>query len=210
MNKLLVVLALLLVALFLMFKFLPWWASLTIIVVGVFSLKWIGGYLIRQVFFVPFRMKGKALAGAQVTVHGIRPADAPDISEDEYEGEEEEEGEGEGEEDEASDAAYRWHYLDVTITPQPVTGGFTHWEPGELVLVGMDASPKDIDEEEAVSRIADCKVFQDGKFCEDEGYKYPGPQRLELHVGVKPGVRALQFRYYFELFGNVTLEDSDD
>jgi hypothetical protein len=147
-------------------------------------------------------MKGKALAGAQVTVHGIRPADAPEIPKDEYE--------GEAEEDEATDAAYNWHYLDVTITPQPATGGFTHWEPGELVLVGMDASPKDIDEEEAVSRIADCRVFQDGKFCEDEGYKYPGPQRLELHVGVKPGVRALQFRYYFELFGNVTLEDSDD
>lgn len=205
MNKFLIVLVVLLVALFLMFKFLPWWASLIIIVAVVLSLKWVVPFLIGRIFMAPFKLKGKVLAGAQVTIHEVKPADAPDFDDD-YDDDDYEDDDYE--DDEA--ARLKWHYVDVTITPQSATEGFTHWEPGELFLVGMDAKPDEMGAEEGVSRIADCRVFEDGEFREDEGRKYNGPQRIELHLGVKPGVQALQFNYYFELFGNLTFEDSSD
>jgi hypothetical protein len=99
---------------------------------------------------------------------------------------------------------YAWYHVDVTITPHQTGEGFTFWEPGELLLVSPDANAEDIeDDEDGVAHVHDLRIFMDGAFREYDGEKYEGPQRLELRLGVKPGVNALQFRYYFELFGHV-------
>jgi hypothetical protein len=170
-------------------KFLPWWASVGIIIAGLAGIVWGGKFLFKRFFMGAFGAKGKVLAGADVTVHQIRPASPPTVEE---------------EEEEEFDRSHDWYYLDVTITPGPSSGKFTHWEPGEMCLVGLDAKPEELeDEEHEVALISGCKVFADGEFREYEGEKYPGPQRIEYHVGVKPEVGPLQFRYYFELFGRV-------
>ncbi|MEW6352156.1 MAG: hypothetical protein AB1646_24145 [Thermodesulfobacteriota bacterium] len=178
----------------LMVKFLPWWVSVAGVVLGVPVLIWLAKFLFVRFFTGAFEMKSKALAGAQAAVREVRPAAAPETDEED------------GDDEESADfSQFIWYHVDVTITPAPQSKGFTHWEPGELRLAGMDAKPKDTEgESEELAEVYDYKIFSDGKFCEDEAGKHVGPLRLELHVGVKPGVSTLQFRYYFELFGRVT------
>jgi len=199
MNKLLIVLIVFAVACVFMFKYLPIWASLVIVVLGLFSLRWIIPYMAHRLFMAPFKMKGKALSGAEIEIHAVRPAAAPELSENE----DDEEDFDEDDYSEYDYSEYAWYHVDVTITPHPKGEGFTYWEPGELMLVGPDAVAVDVDGDEA--DIHDLRVFAGGAFREYEGEKYEGPQRLELHVGVKRGFNALQFRYYFELFGHVPI-----
>jgi hypothetical protein len=149
---------------------------------------------VKRFFMGAFEAKGAALAGADVQVHRISPAELPPRDEDESEDEEEDQ----------DYSQFRWHYLDVTIKPDATSAGFTHWEPGELMLVGLDAKPEEFDDgAEEVAILHDYKIYANNAFVEDEVFKHAGPQRIQLHVGVKPGVDKLQFRYYFELFGNV-------
>lgn len=182
------------VAFVLAVKFLPWWASVALVIVlpilGIFIAK----RAIMSFFTKGFKAKGKALANATAQVHEIRRAGPPDDEDDEYL------------EELYGGKNLRWFHIDLTITPQAQSEGFAHWEPGELQLAKLDAKPNDLeDEEDEVAFMAGLKVYIDGRFQEDEGMKYGGPVRIELHVGVVPGVDALQFRYYFELFGRVEL-----
>gem|GEM_PF-1100087 len=196
-KKIIVILVLLvfLVGFIVMVKFLPWWASVAIVIVAGGLTWFLGKYLLKRLFIAPFRMKGKALAGAEAIVHGITAAELPSVDEEEPDAVSERD-------------SLNWYYLDVTITPKDQSEGFTYWEPGELALVRMDANPEEIEEDtQSAAQIHDYRIFSDGSFREDEIYKHPGAQRLQLHVGVKPGETQLQFRYYFELFGNVAIQD---
>lgn len=65
-------------------------------------------------------MKGKALVGASVEVHGFEWTTKPMSVEDEDE--------------QRTDARLRYVWVDVTISPLPRSEGFTHWEAGELML----------------------------------------------------------------------------
>lgn len=166
-----------------------------VITVGVVSLKWLVPFALDWIFRAPFRMKGKVLSGATVTMHEIKTIEATQIS-DESE-----------DEDKTSDSQFNWYLIDVTITPQPVSTGFRHWEPGELSLIRKPATADTRDGDPAF-RIASCKVFMDEGFVDDDdGAKYFGPLRLQLHAGIQPGIRNAQFLYYFERFGDLTFED---
>lgn len=185
----------LIVGFVLMVKFLPWYVSVAAIVVGVPAVIWLVKFLTSRFFLGAFKTKGRVLAGAEAVVHGIRPANAPKDDDDE----------DDDEDYEKYRRQFTWYHVDVTIRPKPQSGGRTHWEPGEITLVGMDAKPEDMGEDnDELAEIADYKIFVNGKFCEDEGGKHVGPQRIEFLVGVKPGLKTLQFRYYFELFGTVS------
>lgn len=167
-------------------------AFLAAIILFVIFLKFFGGSILKRIFMIPFKKKGKVLAGAQTTVHAVRQTDVPASCDEEDE--------------ELARADYNWYSVDVTITPTAPTDAFTHWEPGELRLVSLNATAPDIDDEEDdAAFIQDCKIFMDDSFSEDEQGKYTGAQRLELQVSVRPGTEALQFCYYFELFGKVSL-----
>jgi hypothetical protein len=197
-----IVICVLLVGFILMVKFLPWWLSIVITVVVVFGTVLMVKFLFKKFFMGLFGAKGGVLAGATAQVHGISQAPFP-----EYPRDDEDEDDAEDEEEYRQNCSqFNWYYLDVTITPTGDSEEFTHWEPGDVVLAGMDAKAKDLeDEEDQLSMMADYKIFSDGKFVADEGGKHPGSQRIRFHVGVKPGVETLQFRYYFELFGRVSL-----
>jgi hypothetical protein len=192
MKLIYVILAVLAALLVFAIKFLPWWASLSLLLVGVLAVRWGVQHLLRRIFIIPFRMKGKVLADALVDVHSIEPAPIPMVESDE------------------EDSNYQqlaWHYVDLTITPTQQTGGFTAWEPSELILVPPNAKAEDIESgyDSEICTIHDFKVYADDQFAEDEYGKYEGAQRLQLHLGVQPNTHQLKFRYYFELFGRVTI-----
>jgi hypothetical protein len=172
-------------------KYLPLWASLGLIIIVPVAGWLIIGRLIKSFFMSGFEAKGKVLKDAQVEIHRLQRAKPPKLDDDEVMEEIEEMG------------PLDWYFLDVTIIPESIDDGFTHWAPGDLQLVGMDAKPKDM-EEETEAYIWDYRVRLDGKFQEDETEKYKGPQRTLFHVGIPPEVKTLQFRYYFELFGEIS------
>ncbi|MBX3176963.1 MAG: hypothetical protein KF886_06375 [Candidatus Hydrogenedentes bacterium] len=174
----------------------------------VFLVKKLVGALFMRLFTTPFRMKGKALAGATCTVHGHawaeKPADADGNGEDEDEDEDEDEGEGEGCNG-APDRPLRYVWIDVTITPQPRTSGFTHWEPGELMLAPLSMRYKGLDDMDKCFGVRDIKLVVDGQIQEEEGMKYHGPLRLRILAGVPEDESAFKFVYYFEQFGEIHL-----
>ncbi|MCC6694844.1 MAG: hypothetical protein IT365_04340 [Candidatus Hydrogenedentes bacterium] len=213
MSKILVLFIVFAIACVVMFKYLPIWASLLIVVIGIVGLRYGAKYFLKRLFLAPFKMKGKALAGATVSIHSVRPTAAPTSSPhteiEMGEAEEGEEGEveyremvkAEEDEDAPDYGKYQWYLVDVTITPQQSSGdGFTHWEPGEVMLVSPTAKADDLDaEEDDLAMIHDLRIFQEGSFQQYDGEKFQGPLHVEFHAGVKPGVSELKFRYYFEI-----------
>lgn len=156
--------------------------------------KFLGGKMVEALFSLPFKAKGKVLRGATATVQSIRPIPAPPPRP---------RGEEEDEDEEDRDTTPRNYYLlEVTISPKPAKGKFTRWEIGELMLQTPGAG---IDDEDDACRIEKVEFFQTGAWEEDQGYKIQGEEQVRLTLAVKPGVRELEFRYYFERFGRVVV-----
>jgi hypothetical protein len=169
-------------------RFLPWQAVVGGIVLLILAGYFFSGRILEALFKIPFRAKGAVLRAATAEIHSLGAAVKP-------EGGEEEE-----------DANRRYFVLDVTIKPVARSGtGFQLWEPGELQLVSPDAKAEDTDADGDLCEIKRIEIESEGGFVPDEGMKYGGPQRLRLTLSAAPEARQLQFRYYFELFGNVSL-----
>jgi hypothetical protein len=147
------------------------------------------GRLVRKLFLMPFRAKGAVLRDATAQVHRVSPAAPPpdfDTSEP------------------------REHYLvELTITPGEVNGPFGMWEPGELRLVKpesvMRPESDEPDDEDDACEITQIQIENEGKWDDDEGMKYAGPQRIRMSLAVLRGTRELKFRYYLEEFGSIRL-----
>jgi hypothetical protein len=177
---------------------------------GVIVLWKVGGKLLKKAFTAPFAAKGAVLKDASVTVHSVTPAAAPLPAPPD---EEDEEADGQDEDADTPEYAPErdlvWYHVDLTITPQGQSAPFSHWEPGELVLVSPSAKPgaehlmdDDADDDE-IGEIEDLRIWDGEEWREDEDGKYAGSQRLRLHVGVGPEVREFRLRYYFEIIGDV-------
>ena len=170
-------------------RFLPWWAVLGGILLVILGGVLFGGRIVTALFKMPFRAKGAVLRGATAEIHSIAST-----------------AKVQGGEDEEADSNRRYYLLDVTIKPVARAGnGFQLWEPAELALVGPDAKSEDTDADGDLCDIKKIEIETEGKFADDEGMKFGGPQRLRLTLAVAPEARQLQFRYYFELFGSVSL-----
>lgn len=190
------------------FKLLGLWAIVVVPVALLLTLgigtKLFGERIFTRILSAPFKAKGAALRDATVEIHDVRAAAEPIAPEA-------------GEHEDADDSdepapepvpGMRYYWLDATIQPSPsAPGPFSHWEPGELLLVkpGTDPMKDGDDDGDAPCTILRVRVAEDGTLQDDEGMKYPGRQRLELGIGVHPGVNELQFQYYFETFGRVVL-----
>lgn len=200
-RKLLVVLLLLLAAqvalTVALYQAIGWWALVAVAALNVVAGPLLVKRALKALFMMPFKAKGAVLRGASAVVHSVEPAAAP-VREEGDEDDEDDEEEPEGARD--------YFYVDVTVAPRPAEGPFSHWEPGELVLVrpGAKAIPDDEDDGE-VGSVGEVLVWDGESFAEDDPGKYQGEQRLRLHVAVVPGTRRAQFRYYFEIFGDVEL-----
>jgi hypothetical protein len=199
------ILLLLLVAFILALRYLPWWGIVLLVISLALAGRFLGRYLLRSLFMMPFKMKGQVLRRARAEVHSVEPTAAPAGTELALV-----DGQADEETMPPEPAPPRdYYWIDVTITPTPTTGPFQFWEPGELLLVPIDAKAS-LDDDETY-QVGDVEVFHDGRFGPDEGMKYPGPQRLRVRVGLPVGSpRRWKFRYYFETFGEVVLPDVID
>jgi hypothetical protein len=173
---------------------LPWWALLALLVALIFVAKFAVKKLLKQLFLMPFKMKGAVLHGATAEIHSVRPADAPTRID------------GDSESKEA--APRRYFTLEVTVQPKESTGKFSHWEPGELRLTRPEhhvSTGEEASAEDDSCEISELQYEEDGAFKADEGFKFAGPKRLKMTIGVRQGVSRLKFDYYFEEFGDVAL-----
>lgn len=67
------------------------------------------------------------------------------------------------------------------------------------------STTEDSDADDESCEVGSIQYQEDGAWKDDEGMKFPGPQRLKMRLAVQPGARQLKFRYYFEEFGLVQL-----
>jgi hypothetical protein len=180
-------------------RYLPWWVLLAIVLAIGLLLRYGIPFLLKQLLMLPFRAKGQALAGATIQVHSIQPAPFPSAQDSEQSYWEAE--------DLARYQEMDWYFLDVSIAPSlNRSEGFQLWEPGELLLIPASVRGNSLESLECDEvTIHDYRVF-DGVFKADAQGKYDGAKRLLLHLGAKPGVKRVVFRYYLERFGEINID----
>ena len=166
-----------------------WWLAL--IIAGVTYVS--GGFFLRRALFsafkMPFQAKGAVLKDAKTYVHAVKTAAKPaDVVDDDQ-----------------NDFEFSYYRIDLTIAPEPPTGNFKHWEPGDLQLVPVNIEFDEDDNTDEFLTIEDIQIYDGKKLIPDEGYKFEGQQHLRLLVGARPDIQQARFRYYFEEFGEVQL-----
>ena len=159
-----------------------------------FGLKILFGAALKSLLSIPFKMKGKALDGATAELHGFEWAEKPkdaDAGDDE-------------DEPRKVKGPLRYAWLDVIITPQPRSSGFTHWEPGEIMIAPGTLKIRKLDDMDKCFRIYDIKIIaDDGQEQEDEGFKLGGQQRLKMLAEFPANAESLRFFYYGYGFGDL-------
>ena len=171
-------------------RLLPWWAVPVLCAAIVLSVPMLLKWGLARLLKAPFKAKGAVLRGAHAEIHSIERIEPPRA-------------------DGPADEPREYYRLAVTITPHTPAGPFTLWEPGELLIVRAGTRPGEPDDDESAGDVSQIEVEHDGQLHPDEGMKYPGPQRLRMTIAMKPGQRALRFRYYFEVFGTIELPAPD-
>ncbi len=170
---------------------IPYWVGGGLLVL-YFGAGWIAaklvGSLLYRLFSVPFKMKGRALAGATAEVHEVRVAEAPESL-------------SPAEEEENTATPLQYYHVDVTITPPAQSDGFKYWEPGELAVAMHSQRIKSLDDHEFCFQARGLQIMVDGEFQDDEGLKFGGPQRVRLRVGLPQHGETFKFVYYLETFG---------
>jgi hypothetical protein len=182
-----------------MIRYLPWWVLLAIVLGIGLLLRYGIPFLLKQLLMLPFRAKGQALAGATIQIHSLKPAPFPSAKDSEQSYWDAE--------DLARYQEMDWYFLDVSIAP-PLnrSEGFRLWEPGELLLIPASVRGNSLESLECDEvAIHDYRVF-DGAFKPDVQGKYDGAKRLLLHLGAKPEVKQVVFRYYLERFGEINID----
>lgn len=169
-----------------LFQWIGVWSIPVLIVANAAVVPFAGKWLFKKALMAPFKLKGAVLRGATATVSSVEPAPAPPRDAD----------------DESAPGPRDHFYLDVTVVPQQTAGPFRSWDPNELVLVRPDAKPEPDDDE--VGSVEEVRFWDGAAWVEELPDDYAGDQRVRLLVSVAPGTRRAKFRYYFELFGDVT------
>jgi hypothetical protein len=190
--------------------YLPWWGTglvlLALMLTLALSFKWIAGKVMERFFIGIFDIKSKALREAGAEVHSVKQVEAP-VRESDMQMVDEQ-----APPEQAKEEPVRIFYaVEATITPKPAMGKAFHlWDIDDVMMVPYDlkvtrSADEGIDDE--TCEIRRVLVQRDGVYAELEESKLEGPHRLEFLVGVKPGVKRLKFRYYFEAFGDVQLPE---
>jgi len=162
------------------------------IIILYFGIKFAIRHFFQRLLTMPFATKGKVLCNATAQVHGYTWTDKPEN--DEY-----------VDDDEGLSLRYAW--IDISITPPEITEetqGFTHWEPGELMICPRWHKIR------KVTDLDVCLQVEDVKFIEGEGVvgdddKCLGKQRVKLLIGIPEEQTTFSFVYYMEVFGEFEL-----
>src|SRR5262245_28954522 len=185
---------------------LPWWASISVVVLLVVFFLYVRHRFFSQmekIIHEGILEAGAALKDAQATVHAVTAAPAPagaspyDIKEDDEEFCEEIDGQPWDDEDAS------FYSIDVTITPADATA---KWDPTGLAAVPADFEPEDpTDCCEKMCGLHSAEQFVSGHWEPTPEREIQGPRRLKLLMGVPDGVRALKFANMVTYFGHVDL-----
>lgn len=187
--------------------------------------KWLIKSLVKRFALSLFGIKARALRGASMSVHSIKPVPKP------MELEEEDPSSpgsrlrdatarqvaatGEEDEDEKDKKSVGikstervdpkdYLELDVTITPK---GEATNrlWEPSELILTSEKITSLADLEEKSIGGAHSVAIWNGSDFGPDTEDKYPGEQRLKIVFEVKPGAKSGWLCYYHEPIGRLEL-----
>jgi hypothetical protein len=158
-----------------------WWASVVLGLGARLGAALVGGRMLRRSYLGPLIERSRALSGATVTLHGVRPA--PRVRGNPA----------------RTDETRHFHVLDVSVKPRLSRPGLHRWNPRDLVLVAPGALPACPEEDVEVGRILRAEVWHRDRFVESDGGPLYGPQRLRLHVDLDPRARQFHFRYFLEL-----------
>lgn len=187
-------------------KYLPWYASVGLIIGLLVLLRLAGGALFSVFVKRLFNMKSDVMTDARVDVHEIQEITKHDLDPERV--------------DLAEATRYESFYvIEATITPNPTRRTMPHWEPGELQLLPPDADPEtffaDGDDEDEPSKQSDPRAVEvlwidlfhpeESRFVQDEGFKFSTAARLRVVIGTRGPCFELTFNYYFEVFGHVDL-----
>lgn len=176
-----------------MAQWIPYWLA-GALVLGYFAIMIIFRMAMYRLFALPFKMKGKALDGASVVVHGYEWTTKPET-----------EDSADFDEDEPA-GPRRYVWIDVTITPPHRQEGFTHWAPGELAVAPLATPIRSLDDHDKCYAVRDVRLLHvDGEEEEDEGYKLEGRHRIRVLAAVPAGESRFKFVYYLESFGDIRL-----
>lgn len=200
-RLILLVFVVLLYGAYLAIKSLPFWMVAVGAVAGLVLLKFVGGYLLKRLFLIPFKAKGEVMRDASVKIHSISPVPPPPPQ---AKSEKDEEGENE----EAENKLFTHYFsIDVTITPKNTAGPFRSWSPDELELIqfGRKMNPYADESERCDGDVVKVEVFGDGAFHPFDGEKYTDSNRFRLLARTRANLKRASFTYYFQTFGDLNL-----
>lgn len=194
-------------------QYLPGWAVLLVIAVEVVSLRFLIPRLITYGigrFAKPMiRTKSQVLCGARVHVHRVELTSAPDNAEAQPlfgEPQTIESSSGEATLVGAAPPDERWVLVEFTLTPRIADqrNPMQCYDPSELLVVPF-VTPDGRRSEEIAARMHEVvRVLEDGS--EVEAASLAGPARLRAIFSLPPTLSGrVQFRYYFEDFGDFLL-----
>jgi len=115
-----------------------------------------------------------------------------------------------------------FHYVDLTVSPRKRDLGKRaeeiHWKPTALTLTSPAEANSDTVQRSPLAELSgqafdgSCelyglKIWKQGEFIElgDDDFELHGPQRLQLHIGVKPEIEVVNVMYFFEPIGHIQL-----
>jgi hypothetical protein len=136
---------------------------------------------LRRHYLGPLQRRSRVLRGARVELHAARRLPATTW---------------------LRGAGELW-LLDVTVRPDPLRAGPGRWRPCDLEVVAPGARAERREDDEEAGRILAARVWRRGRFERAGERALVGPQRLELHVGLRPGLRRFHLRYFLEILGRV-------
>jgi hypothetical protein len=185
---------------------LPWWGSLSVIVLLVIFFLYVRHRFnsqVEKIIHEGILEAGSALKDAQATVHSVTPVPVPagpspyDIKEDDEEFCDEIDGQPWDDEDAG------FYSIDVTISPADPSA---KWDPTGLTMVPADFAPEDpTDCCEKMCGLHSAEQFVSGHWEPTPEREIQGPRRLKLLMGVPDGVRAVKFASMVTYFGHVDL-----
>jgi len=188
-------------------RYLPWWGVILYLVALVLSIPQFAKLIFLFYVHKVSKELSSALNGAEIEVTAITPVRPP--SEDQLkqyfdEGDDDDDDDDDNEDPtgrmpDGPPDAWNWYELEVGVTPQAVDGQEPEgWNAEALALVPPGTARGELTLNCLVVRH---EYRENGRYVPVNRRQFYDAARLRLLLGVRPGVKKLQFRYMF--FGKV-------
>lgn len=134
------------------------------------------------------RMKGRALKGAEVTIHSVKAVPPPSALKA-------------GDLDDPA----RYYVVDFSVTPAPSVSR-QPWRPEEFSLTTPGESvPAHRDDEEGEADLHELELWNGTEFCRGKPGEVSGPQRLRATFSIETTARSACLEYFSETWAKFEL-----